>query len=207
MSGFGRFSRTRLAGNPRLTAPAGASLVRGLAATIVLSAALAGCAVAPYFGSPMLEEPSMLDRADEQLASGNYRGAITLYDDFLRTASHDRAARRVVATRTALAHLLRVEAAVRDLGQQSEQRDDELSAAQYELTALRADIRRARQELGRLRLVDAQRDRLQAKLSVCEEVLARAQYQVKAVRAETSRVKENLERLKLIDLELEQRFR
>jgi hypothetical protein len=185
----------------------GNSIARSLAATIVLGAALAGCAAVPQFGSPTPVGPSLLERADQQLASGDYRGAIGLYDEFLRAASHDREARRVVATRTALAHLLRLEAVVQDLRQQSQQRDQELGAAQNELAALRGEIQRARQELGRLRLVDAHRERLESKVALCEEALLRLQYQVRAVRAETSRVRENLERLKLIDLELEQRVR
>ncbi len=174
---------------------------------VVLSVTLQGCAAMPHFGSPTVVGPSVLAHADQQLASGDYRGAISLYDDFLRAASHDREAKRVVATRTALAHLLRVEAVVEDLQQESQRRDDELAEAQQAVAALGAEIQRARQELGRLRLVDARRERLASKVTLCEEALARLQYQVRAVRAETSRVKDDLERLKLMDLELEQRVR
>lgn len=181
--------------------------VRGLTAAIVLSVTFPGCAAAPRSGSTSQMGPSVLERADQQLASGDYRGAISLYDDFLRVASHDREAKRVVATKTALAHLLRVEAVFEDLQQESQQRDDELAEAQKAVAALGAEIQRARQEVGRLRLVDARRERLASKVTVCEEALVRLQYQVRAVRAETSRVKDDLERLKLMDLELEQRIR
>jgi tetratricopeptide (TPR) repeat protein len=170
-------------------------------AGIVLCVALAGCAAVPRL------EPTALERADLQLASGNYRAAMNLYDDFLRASSYHPEARRVVATRAALERLLKVEDAIPELERQARLREDEASQARAELAELRAEIQRVRQELGRLRYVDVQRVNLQNKLTLCGEALAETQYQVRAVRAETTRVRENLERLKLMELDLEQRLR
>lgn len=84
---------------------------------LVLGLLLSGCAVF----SP--QSAKLLDRADEQMVTGEYRRALGLYDEFLKAYPTDPAAPRARATRNVL---------------------DRLLSSQAEIERLKADLERLR---------------------------------------------------------------
>lgn len=113
---------------------------------------LAGCATAPV----NLPTSPLLARGDARLASGDYRAAIALYDEFLRREPTDPAAARVRATRLALARLLESAAALDQLRAEAVQRAGELARARRELEAAQAETTRLRADLERIKALDLQ---------------------------------------------------
>lgn len=73
--------------------------------TLVLWLLLSGCAMF----SPQ-SATRLLQRADEQMVAGQYRRAVSLYDEFLKAHPTDRAAPRARATRNVLAEVERLKA-------------------------------------------------------------------------------------------------
>ncbi len=84
----------------------------------------------------------LVTRGDDQLVAGNYRGALTMYDQFLRSNPQDAVADRVRATRALLARYLQAE--------------EEAARARPELTDLRAEVTRLRAALEKLKAIDVQ---------------------------------------------------
>ncbi len=84
----------------------------------------------------------LVTRGDDQLVAGNYRGALTMYDQFLRSNPQDAVADRVRATRALLARYL--------------QALDDAARARPELTDLRAEVTRLRAALEKLKAIDVQ---------------------------------------------------
>jgi hypothetical protein len=84
----------------------------------------------------------VLTRGDGQLVAGNYRGAIAMYDQFLRANPEDPSAERVRATRKLLARYLQVE--------------EEAARARLELNELRAEVARLKAALEKLKAIDVQ---------------------------------------------------
>lgn len=79
--------------------------MRPLPFTLVLALLLSGCAM---FSPPSATR--LLERADEQLVAGQYRRALSLYDDFLKAHPRDPAAPRARATRNVLEEVERLKA-------------------------------------------------------------------------------------------------
>ena len=87
----------------------------------------------------------LLTRGDSQLVAGNYRAAITTYDQFLRSNPQDPSAERVRATRTLLARYLQVE--------------EEAARGRPELNDLRAQVTRLKAALDKLKAIDVGTER------------------------------------------------
>jgi hypothetical protein len=100
---------------------------------MVLAAALAGCAGAGGRRGDPDRAARALARADEQLAAGQYRGAASLYDEFLRASPRDAEARRARATRQLLERFL---------------------ASQSDVDRLQREVDRLKADLERLRRID-----------------------------------------------------
>jgi hypothetical protein len=103
---------------------------------VALAVALAGCAGArgrTGDPDPAAGAARALARADEQLAAGQYRGAATLYDEFLRASPRDAEARRARATRQLLERFL---------------------ASQSNVDRLQREVDRLKADLERLRSID-----------------------------------------------------
>ena len=96
-----------------------------LATSLVL---LAGCAAMPNV---------LLDRADRQIANGDYMAAVRTYDELLARYPDDPAAPRALAARDILGSLLAAR--------------DDISRLQKELTAREAELGRIKQDLETLR--------------------------------------------------------
>ncbi|HEV8308564.1 MAG TPA: hypothetical protein VGW35_12955 [Methylomirabilota bacterium] len=96
-----------------------------------------GCAAAsgPPASSPAAS--ALLARADDQLVAGQYRGAVSLYDELLRAHVADPATARARATRAVLDRLLLAQGEIERLHR-------ELASRQVEIDRLRADLDRLR---------------------------------------------------------------
>ena len=84
----------------------------------------------------------LVTRGDDQLVAGNYRAALAMYDQFLRSNAQDAVSDRVRATRALLARYLQTE--------------EEAARARPELTDLRAEVTRLRAALEKLKAIDVQ---------------------------------------------------
>ena len=84
----------------------------------------------------------LVTRGDDQLVAGNYRAALAMYDQFLRSNPQDAVSDRVRATRALLARYLQTE--------------EEAARARPELTDLRAEVTRLRAALEKLKAIDVQ---------------------------------------------------
>jgi tetratricopeptide (TPR) repeat protein len=101
---------------------------RVIGGVLVAAPLVAGCA------------GQLLNRGDRQLVAGNYRAAITTYDEFLRGNPLDPSAGRVRATRSLLARYLQAE--------------EEAARMRPELNDLRAQVARLKAALDKLRAID-----------------------------------------------------
>lgn len=81
--------------------------------------------------------PGPLARADDRLAAADYRGAVALYDEFLKANPSDPATSRARATRAVLERLLLSQGEIERLRR-------ELAAQQAETSRLRTDLERLR---------------------------------------------------------------
>lgn len=127
---------------------------RGVTAIVATGLLFSGC-VKLLTAGPL----ELVARADAQLQSGNYRAAIALYDEFLQASPADPAALRVRATQSLLEALLRSEAAVQRLQQESALREEELARARREVLELRAEAMRVKSSLEWLKALDRRLER------------------------------------------------
>jgi hypothetical protein len=117
-----------------VTAPA------GLVLALVLAA---GCAAMTGRGG----SAELLSRADGRLAAAEYRGAIALYDEFLRANPDAADTPRARATRAAVERLILAQA-------ETERLRREVGVRDAEVDRLRAEVERLRGDLQRLRTID-----------------------------------------------------
>jgi hypothetical protein len=108
---------------------------------------LAGCAGAsgssPAPGSSV-PAARLLQRADDQLATAQYRGAIALYDEFLKAYPADPAAPRARASRVVVDRLLLSQGEVERLRREVDTRQAEIDRLKADLERLRRiDLRQA----------------------------------------------------------------
>lgn len=152
---------------------------------------LAGCVTSPAGQGGATPPAGVLARADAELGVANYRGALELYDEFLRAHPDDAASPRARGTRAALDHLVASRVEIGRLREALLAKENEVARARHELAARtraadpgrEADAARPRDELVRLR-----RD------------LADRQAEIDRLRAEVGRLRADLERLRSIDL-------
>jgi hypothetical protein len=97
-------------------------------ALLAITLLWAGCAAVPN---------ELLDRADRQIALGDYASAIRTYDEVLARYPDDPAAPRALAARDILGSLLAAR--------------DDISRLRKELTAREAELGRIKQDLDSLR--------------------------------------------------------
>jgi hypothetical protein len=83
-------------------------------------------------------------RADDQLMAAQYRGALALYDEFLKTYPDDPATPRARAVRAVVERLLVVQTENERLRRELDVRQSDLAARQAEIDRLRADLERLR---------------------------------------------------------------
>jgi len=86
----------------------------------------------------------LLDRADRQMIAANYRGAVGLYDQFLRENPEDPETKRVRATRAVLERLILSQTEVERLRREVATDRAEIDRLKAETTRLRADLERLR---------------------------------------------------------------
>jgi hypothetical protein len=118
---------------------------RRLALVFATALFTAGCA-----GLFSASSTDPLAQAEGRMAAGEYRSALTLYDEFLKTHPDDSATARARATRAALDRLLAVQVENDRLRQEL----DRLLAVQGENDRLRRELERLRADLERLRNID-----------------------------------------------------
>jgi hypothetical protein len=87
---------------------------------------------------------SLLARADDRLMAAQYRGALALYDEFLKTYPDDPATPRARAARAVVERLLIVQTENERLRRELDVRQSDLTARQAEIDQLRADLERLR---------------------------------------------------------------
>jgi peptidoglycan hydrolase CwlO-like protein len=133
-----------------------ARIVR-LAAGVAILGATGGCASVASTPPPA----SSLSQADSRLAAADYRGAIGLYDEFLRTSPNDPAAGRARATRLAVEQMIQAQAEVDRLQTEVARLKAEADRRRPEVDRLRAEVDRLRAENERLK---AETTRLRADL-------------------------------------------
>jgi hypothetical protein len=113
-----------------------------LAAALVL----AGCAAVPT---------ELLDRADRQVAHGDYVSAMRTYDEVLARYPDDPAAPRALAARDILGSLLAARDDISRLRKELTAREAELGRIKQDLESLRGDL----EDLKRLDLKEERRRR------------------------------------------------
>jgi hypothetical protein len=103
-------------------------------------------ATAPVAAPVAAPTPStgLLARADDRLMSAQYRGALVLYDEFLKAYPDDPAIPRVRAARAVIERLLIVQTENERLRRELDVRQADLAARQAEIDRLRADLERLR---------------------------------------------------------------
>lgn len=121
---------------------------------IVMTAVLyAGCATSPD------QEPerrlSLLEQADAKLAAPDYRGAVSLYSQFLTANPSDPQVPRARATMAALDRLLVVQTELARVQQQDLPRmQREHTDRQAETERLRGEVAKLKADMERLRNID-----------------------------------------------------
>src|SRR5438105_4502768 len=135
LGGVARGQGKPLHGRP---APSGGRAVTGGRAGRVVGGVL--LVVPLVFVSGCARE--LVTRGDDQLVAGNYRAALAMYDQFLRSNPQAAVADRVRATRALLARYLQAE--------------EEAARARPELTALRNEVTRLRAAPEKLKAIDVQ---------------------------------------------------
>lgn len=153
-------------------------------ALALLACALAGCSALAALRPPA--GAALLAQADGLAAEGRYEDALAAYEDWLRRHPDAGEARRVRASRAALAALVEARAEVARLRRQL----DEVAGLRDELAARERELARVRGEL-------AGRD----------GEVARLRQEVARLAAEADRLRADLETLKRVDLEMERRRR
>jgi TolA-binding protein len=129
-----------------------------LAASLFL---LVGCTAAPN---------ALLDRADRQIAQGDYIAAVRTYDELLARYPDDSAALRAWAGRDILGGLLaarddvsrlRKELTAREaeLGRIKQDLESQLSAREAELGRIKQDLESLREDLEQLKRIDLRQER------------------------------------------------
>jgi predicted nuclease with TOPRIM domain len=109
----------------------------------------AGCASSPRHGE------SPLSRADAQLEAKNYRDAVALYSEFLKTNLQDPQAGRARATQAALDQLLALQSELERVQQGELPRlHRELADRQNEADRLKGEVAKLRTDIERLRNID-----------------------------------------------------
>lgn len=104
---------------------------------------LAGCALMPN---------TLLDRADRQIARGDYASAVRTYDELLARYPDDPAAPRALAARDILGSLL---AARDDISRLRK----ELTVREAELGRIKQDLESLREDLENLKRIDLREER------------------------------------------------
>lgn len=117
---------------------------------IVMAAILcAGC------GSTPERDPSLLEQADAKLAAPDYRGAISLYSQFLIANPADPQVPRARATMAALDRLLVMQAELARVQQQELPRlQREQADRQGETERLKSEVAKLKADMERLRNID-----------------------------------------------------
>ena len=120
-------------------------------APLLLTTLLASaCAAASSSAPPPAPAPTppagsgLLARADDRLVEAQYRGALALYDEFLKTYPDDPATPRARATRALVERLLASQTEIERLRRELDLRRSDLVARQAEIDQLRADLERLR---------------------------------------------------------------
>ena len=115
-----------------------------LLTTLLASACAATSSSAPPLAPAPPPSSALLARADDQLAAAQYRGALTLYEEFLKTYPDDPATPRARATRALVERLLASQTEIERLRRELDLRRSDLVARQAEIDQLRADLERLR---------------------------------------------------------------
>ncbi len=110
---------------------------------LVASLLAPGCASWSSSSAPPAQ-PSLLARADDRLIAAQYRSALALYDEFLRTHPNDPETPRARAARTVVERLLLAQTENERLRRELDLRQSDLAARQAEIERLRADLERLR---------------------------------------------------------------
>lgn len=98
---------------------------------ILLTFLLAGCATMPT---------ALLDRADRQIAHGDYVAAVRTYDELLARYPDDPVAPRALAARDILGSLLAARDDINRLRKELTAREAELGRIKQDLDSLRGDL-------------------------------------------------------------------
>ena len=123
--------------------------MKSLHAFVMTGLLCAGCASSPE------QELTPLEQADAKLAAREYRGAITLYSQFLIASPKDPQVARARATMAALDSLLVAQTELERV-QQSElpRLQRELADRQNDTDRLRGEVAKLRADMERLRNID-----------------------------------------------------
>ena len=109
---------------------------------VVASLLAPGCAALSPSAPPA--QPSLLARADDRLMAAQYKSALALYDEFLRTHPNDPETPRARAARAVVERLLLAQTENERLRRELGARQSDLAARQGEIDQLRADLERLR---------------------------------------------------------------
>jgi TolA-binding protein len=96
----------------------------------------------------------LLQRADDQMAAAQYRGAIALYDEFLKAYPADQAAPRARASRAVVDRLLLSQGEIERFRREIDSRQGEIERLRREVDTRQAEIDRLKADLERLRRID-----------------------------------------------------
>jgi len=120
--------------------------VRPSRALLAVAVLWAGCAAIPN---------ALLDRADRQIAHGDYASAMRTYDELLARYPDDPAAPRALAARDILGSLLAARDDISRLRKELSAREAELGRIKQDLESLRGDL----EDLKRIDLKEERRRR------------------------------------------------
>lgn len=118
--------------------------MRDLLASVALAGIVVGCASLPSQSGAY----EALDRAELLVVRGDYAGALTAYDEFLRHRPDHARAR---ASRDTVAQVVTARAEVARLREELTTRDRELASAREELARTRQELQARQAEADKLR--------------------------------------------------------
>ena len=116
---------------------------------LVVSSLMIGCAAISA-----VKPPTLLVQADDQLAGDNYRRALELYGEFLRTNAEHPAAPRARGARAVLEKLIAAQAEIERVKPELERLQRDAGTRDAEQRRLRAEVARLQADLERLRNID-----------------------------------------------------
>ena len=123
--------------------------MKPLSAILMAGMLCAGCA------STLEPARTLLGQADARLAAQDYRGAVALYSEFLKTGLQDPQAARARATQAALERLLALQTELERVQQGELPRlQRELADRQNEADRLKGEVAKLRADIERLRNID-----------------------------------------------------